>query len=103
MKKEEIGGKGNLLSPPTPHFFIWLCSRSNFRAITRLETLTTPANEAQDLATNNDNSLMIYQEPMSWMGSSWIHFVTIQMPPFVVKRKMHRSCKLLLEEILNCY
>ena len=31
--------------------------------------------------------------------SSWINFVTIQMPPFVVKKKMHRSCKLLSKEI----
>ena len=90
-----------IILSPSP-FFIWFCSRSNFRAITPLETLTTPANEAQDLATSNDNRLMIYQEPFV-MGSSWIHFVTIQMPPFVVKRKMYRSCKLLLEEIPNCY
>ena len=31
--------------------------------------------------------------------SSWIYFVTIEMLPFVVKRKMHRSYKLLLHEI----
>ena len=31
--------------------------------------------------------------------SSWIYFVTIEMLPFVVKRKMPRSYKLLLHEI----
>ena len=97
IKREEMGRKGNLLSPPPPPSFILFCCRSNFRAITRSETLTTPANKAQDLMTSNDNSLMIHQEP--FVMSSWIYFVTIQIPPFVVKRKMHRSCKLLLHEI----
>ena len=66
MKREEMGRKGNLLSLAPPPSFILFCCRSNFGAITRLETLATPANKAQDLTTNNDyhNSLMIHQEPL---------------------------------------
>ena len=67
MKREEMERKGNLLLlfPPPPPSFILFCCRSNFGAITRWETLATPANKAQDLPTSNDNSLMIYQKPMS--------------------------------------
>ena len=65
MKREEMGRKGNLLSPPPPPSFILFCCRSNFGAIPQLETLATPANKAQDLTTSNDNSLMIHQEPLS--------------------------------------
>ena len=66
IKREEMGRKGNLLSPPPPPSFIFFCCRSNFRAITRLEMLATPANGAQDLTTSNKNSLRIHQEPLSW-------------------------------------
>ena len=67
MKREDMGRKGNLLSPPHPLSFILFCCRSKFGAITRLETLATPANKAQDLTTSNDyhNSLMIHQKPLS--------------------------------------
>ena len=67
MKREEMGRKGNLLSSSHPPSLILFCCRSNFGAITRLETLATPANKAQDLTTSNDyhNSLMIHQEPLS--------------------------------------
>ena len=65
MKREEMGRKGNLLSPPPPPSFILFCCRSNFGAIPQLQTLATPANKAQDLTTSNDNSLMIHQEPLS--------------------------------------
>ena len=63
MKREEMGRKANLLSPP-PSLILFRC-RSNFGAITRLETLATPANKGQDLTTNNDTSILIHQEPMS--------------------------------------
>ena len=55
-----------LIPSPPPSFILFYC-RSNFGSITRLETLTTPANKAQDLMTSNDkhNSLMIHQEPLS--------------------------------------
>ena len=55
-------------SYPLPLLSFCFFCRSNFGAITRLETLTTPANKAQDLMTSNDkhNSLMIHQEPLSW-------------------------------------
>ena len=58
MKREGMGRKGNLLSPPPPPSFILFCCRYNFGAITRLETLATPANEAQDLTTSNDNIVL---------------------------------------------
>ena len=78
MKREEMGRKGNLLSPPPPPSLLFCC-RSNFGAITRLETLATPANEAQDLTTSNDNSLMIRQAPVSRAPGLTL---SLQMPPF---------------------
>ena len=69
--RNEKGGDGEKRKPLIPSpltSFILFCCRSNFGAITRLETLTTPANKAQDLTTSNDyhNSLMIHQEPLPW-------------------------------------
>ena len=86
-----MGRKGNLLSLPPPPSFILFCCRSNFGAITRLETLATPANEAQDLTTSNDNSLMIYQAPVSWAPG--LTLSQSRRLLFVVKTKMNRSCK----------
>ena len=86
-----MGRKGNLLSLPPPPSFILFCCRSNFGAITRLETLVTPANEAQDLTTSNDNSLMIYQAPVSWAPG--LTLSQSRRLLFVVKTKMNRSCK----------
>ena len=67
-RNEKGGGDGEKRKPLIPYpppSFILFCCRSNFGAITLWETLATPANEAQDLTTSNDNSLMIYQAPMS--------------------------------------
>ena len=61
MKREEMGRKGNLLSPPPPPSFILFSCLSNCGAIIRLETLATLANEAQNLTTSNDNSLMCHE------------------------------------------
>ena len=98
-REEEMGRKGNLLSLPPPPFFILFCCRSNFGAITLLETLATPANEAQDLTTSNDNSLMIYQAPMSWAPGLTLSQSRCLL--FAVKRKMNRSCKWLLNDSIS--
>ena len=42
-KKETLARKRFLFSPPPPPSNFFFCSRSNFRAITRLETLATQA------------------------------------------------------------
>ena len=55
--RDEKGGDGEKrkpLIPCPPPSFILFCCRFNFGAITRLETLATPANKAQDLTTSND-------------------------------------------------
>ena len=91
-----MGRKGNLLSLPPPPSFILFCCCSNFGAITRLETLATPANEAQDLTTSNDNSLMIYQAPVSCAPG--LTLSQSRRLLFVVKTKMNRSCKWLLND-----
>ena len=54
MKREEMGRKENLLSPTLPLLSFCFAVASTFGAITRLETLATPANKAQDLTTSND-------------------------------------------------
>ena len=55
--RNEKGGDGEKRKPLIPYpppSFILFCCRFNFGAITRLETLATLANKAQDLTTSND-------------------------------------------------
>ena len=70
-------GEGFLFSPPTS--FLFFCSRSNFCAITRLETLATQANDAYANFAGQTKCIMGDMQMRNRGGidlhTTWISFV----------------------------
>ena len=65
-----FAGKRFLFSPPPPPSTFFFCSRSNFRAITRLETLATQANRYQVNRLFQQDQKRVYQQ-MNGTSSSF--------------------------------